>query len=421
MHKLLTSIAILLLTLLSTTAWAQSPSFDDNFANKTLRLDYIFAGDAHSQAIYLDQLHVSPRWFGKRHNLDQIPIQGNGQITIRDAQSHKVIYLNSFSSLFQEWQDTPEAQSVKRSFENVFITPMPLRPADITVTLRDTHHRIVAELTHRVDPNDILIAHIGESHRIPSTVIQQADDTTRCIHIAFVAEGFTQDQMPHFLDKAREATNAIFSYAPFKENRSKFHIVAVMPPSLQSGPSEPSKGLWNQTAMGSHFDTFYSQRYLTTLHQKRLHDALAGIPYEHIIVLVNTPRYGGGGILNAYNLTMTDHPLFSEIVVHEFGHSFAGLADEYAYDTEENNIYPTDIEPWEKNITTKVNFPSKWQDMVGQKGPKGEVIGLYEGAGYKLHGVYRPTPSCRMRDNTYLEFCPVCKAALQEIIDFYTK
>ncbi len=423
MKRLLASVVffLALVAMSPSLTTAQNPSFDENFVDKTLRLDYIFAGDAHSQAIFLDQLHVSPRWFGKRHRLAEVPVQGNGQIAMRDAETGQVIYLNSFSTLFQEWQDTPEAQTTKRSFENVFLAPMPLRPADVTVTLRDTRHRVVAEMTHRVDPSDILISHIGESHRVPSAIIQQAADTTRCIHLAFVAEGFTEAEMPHFLDKVREATEAIFSYAPFKESRSKFQVVAVMPVSAESGPSEPSKGIWHETVMGSHFDTFYSQRYLTTLHQKRLHDALAGAPYEHIIVLVNTPRYGGGGILNAYNLTMTDNSLFSEIVVHEFGHSFAGLADEYAYDTEENDLYPTDVEPWEKNITTKVDFASKWQKMVGQKGPKGEQIGLYEGGGYKLKGVYRPTPSCRMRDNAYPEFCPVCKAALLEIIDFYTK
>ncbi|MCI5777209.1 MAG: IgA Peptidase M64 [Bacteroidales bacterium] len=421
MKRLLSVMAALLfLVHIAGEAAAQSPSFADNFTDQTLRLDYIFAGDAKSQAIFLDQLSVSPRWYGKRHRLAEVPVAGNGQIVMRDRKSGEVIYKNSFSSLFHEWQGTPEATSVRRSFENVFLAPMPKRPADVTVTLFNTRHQPVAELTHPVDPADILIRHIGRSPHIPVQTIMSPQDTTRCINIAFVAEGFTEAEMPHFIEKVREATEAVFSYSPFKEARSRFNVVAVMPTSLESGPSEPGKGVWRNTALGSHFDTFYSPRYLTTLHQKALHDALAGVPYEHIIVLVNTPQYGGGGILNAYNLTMTDNKFFCEIVVHEFGHSFAGLADEYAYDSEEMDLYPLDVEPWEKNITTKVDFASKWEGMVGQKGLKGETIGLYEGAGYKLKGVFRPTPSCRMRDNTYPEFCPVCQAALNEVIDFYT-
>ena len=116
--------------------------------------------------------------------------------------------------------------------------------------------------------------------------------------------------------------------------------------------------------MSSHFDTFYSECYLTTLNLKDLHDQLAGIPYEHIIVLVNTPHYGGGGILNSYNLSMAHHRLTRPVVVHEFGHSFAGLADEYGYANEQIPMYPHDVEPWEPNLTTLVHFDEKWKDML---------------------------------------------------------
>lgn len=416
--KSIRSTLLALCALAQTSPLAASPVFDDYFADQTLRLDYVFAGSNDRQSIFVDQLYVSPRWYGKRHRLDEVPMEGNGQLTMTDVETGRVIYRNSFSTLFQEWQTTPEAARVSRSFENVFLAPMPLRPAEVTVTLRDTRRQVVAEMRHVVDPSDILIRRIGRSASVPCEVLQQAADTTRCLHLAFVAEGFTPGQMTHFLDKAREAVEAIFSYSPFKENRGKFHIVAVMPPSAESGPSEPGKGLWRNTALGAHFDTFYSERYLTTLRQKSLHDALAGVPYEHIIVLVNTPRYGGGGILNAYNLTMTDHELFSEIVVHEFGHSFAGLADEYAYEAEENDMYPPGVEPWEKNITTQVDFGSKWKDMVGSKDGDARV-GLYEGAGYKMKGVWRPTPSCRMRDNSHPDFCRVCVKALEDVIFFY--
>lgn len=205
--------------------------------------------------------------------------------------------------------------------------------------------------------------------------------------------------------------------------------MAVEAVSQESGTSEPSKGIWKNTALHSHFDTFYSNRYLTTLHLKDMHNLLAGIPYEHIIVLVNSDRYGGGGILNSYNLTSTHHKHFKPVVVHEFGHSFAGLGDEYAYETEENPIYPSSIEPWEPNLTTLANFKSKWADMVTEGTPiptpenevKAGTIGAYEGAGYSLKGVYRPSVDCRMRTNKNPDFCPVCTRAIKQLIDFYTQ
>ena len=182
----------------------------------------------------------------------------------------------------------------------------------------------------------------------------------------------------------------------------------------------------------SHYDTFYSERYLTTLYLKDLHDCLAGTPYEHIIVLVNSEQYGGGGILNSYNLTSTHHSRFKPVVVHEFGHSFAGLGDEYAYETEEVPMYPHDVEPWEPNLTTLANFHGKWEDMIAKGTPiptplstdKKAIpkrIGVFEGAGYSPKGVYRPCQDCRMRTNEYPTFCPVCDRALRRVINFYTE
>jgi hypothetical protein len=283
-------------------------------------------------------------------------------------------------------------------------------------------------MTHQVVPGDILIRHIGENDVTPYTVVQEADDPSHCIHIAYLAEGYTEEEMDMFLKDVNIAVEALFAHEPFKSMRSRFNIVAVQAPSAESGTSEPSKGIWRNTALKSHFDTFYSNRYLTTLHLKTMHDWLAGTPYEHIIVLVNTSEYGGGGILNSYNLSMTHHEMFRPVVVHEFGHSFAGLADEYAYDQEQIPMYPHDVEPWEPNITTLADFSKKWQSMVAKGTPiptpikaGKERAGLYEGAGYSLKGVYRAYPDCRMRTNENPEFCEVCKQAISRLIDFYTK
>lgn len=406
---------IVLILALSISMMAAAQDFGTYFTDRTLRLDYTFAGNAAHQLIALDQASVSPRWCGKRTRLAELPMEGNGQITVRDHRSRRTLYRNSFSTLFQEWLTYPEARGEERSFENVFLVPMPRNTVDITVDLRNNRREVIATYTHMLAPTDILIRHTG-THPTPYTTLAQAKDTARCIHIAFVAEGYRKEEMGTFVRDARTAMEAIFAHEPFKSRRGQFNIIAVKSPSADSGTSIPSKGIWKRTALSSHFDTFYSERYLTTLHLKALHDWLAGTPYEHIIVLVNTPHYGGGGILNSYNLAMAHHPQFRPVVVHEFGHSFAGLGDEYAYDFEQLPMYPHDIEPWEANLTTKVDFHHKWENLIGHD-PK---AGFYEGAGYSLKGVYRAYPDCRMRTNKNPEFCPACQQAISRVIDFYT-
>lgn len=439
-------ITSILLCLGCATASAQTTTtqFQENFRDSTLRLDYIFSGNATTQRISLDKLNVMPRWYGKRKRLAELPVEGNGQITVRKHGTNDIVYRNSFSTLFQEWQSYDEAKRMDKAFENVFLIPMPKDTVDVTVDLRNNRHEVIGTMTHTVYPTDILMRHTGFNHTTPYTTLQSAADTTQCIHIAFVAEGYRKEEMDTFIADANIAVEALFEHEPFKSMRDRFNIIAVESASKDSGTSEPSKGIWRNTALGSHFDTFYSDRYLTTLNIKDLHDVLAGTPYEHIIVLVNTSEYGGGGILNSYNLSMTHHPYYRQVVVHEFGHSFAGLADEYAYEQEQIPMYPHDVEPWEKNITTLVDFHGKWEGMIAPgtpvptpleadiKKPKKKrkntkqqtddsTIGAYEGAGYSLKGVYRPCPDCRMRSNVHKEFCPACQKALRDLINFYTE
>lgn len=428
-------IFILLLLTISLNAVAQD--FKQYFDDATLRIDYIFSGNAKHQAIAVDELYRLPHWFGKHERLSELPIEGNGQITVRDHRTQKVIYRNSFSTLFQEWLTYDEAKKPSsKSFENVFLVPYPKDSADVTVELRNNRREVTVSMTHLVAPRDILIRHMGERNVTPYETLQQAAAPSRCIHIAYIAEGYTEAEMPVFIKDCRIAMEALFAHEPFKSMRQRFNIIAVKAPSAESGTSEPSKGIWKNTALHSHFDTFYSDRYLTTLHLKDLHNWLAGTPYEHIIVLVNTEKYGGGGILNSYNLSMAHNDYFKPVVVHEFGHSFAGLGDEYAYEKETINMYPTDVEPWEPNLTTLVDFHGKWENLINKKTPiptpqpadldKPNArrdkwkIGAYEPAGYAQHGVYRGFPDCRMRTNVHPEFCPVCTQALTRLIQFYT-
>ena len=358
-------LTLLLSALLLLPCRLIAQDFGEYFIDQTLRLDYIFSGNANAQDISLLAYYKIPGWYGKRHRLAETPMKGNGTITVRDLATGRVIYKHPFSSLFQEWLSYPQAQeSGRRAFENVSLIPMPKESVEVSLELRNSRHDVIASMTQRIDPHDILMTPLGEQGILPYTTLQAPKDSSRAIHIAFVAEGYTEDEMEDYLADARKAVESIFGHEPFKSLRDRFSIIAVRSPSAESGASIPSKGIWRDTALDSHFDTFYSERYLTTLHLRKLHDLLAGTPYEHIIVLVNTPHYGGGGILNSYNLSMTKHPAFVPVVTHEFGHSFAGLADEYAYEAEQIPMYPTDVEPWEQNITTLKEFSAKWVDLL---------------------------------------------------------
>ena len=410
MRKLL---VISLLSLSSVSADAQQ--FSDYFEDRTLRLDYTFAGDKSQSQIYVDQLVSLPHWYGRREHLAELPLEGSGQITMRSKADGEVIYRHSFSTLFQEWLATEEAKHTQKSFENVFLVPFPRDTVEISVELFDYHSEVVNSLRHTVAPNDILIRRAGEHGVTPYEVLHQARDTSHSIDIAFVAEGYTADEMGHYLDDCRAAIGSLFRHEPFKSMQDRFNIIAVKSESEDSGTSEPSKGIWRNTALGSHFDTFYSDRYLTTLHLKRLHDILAGTPYEHIIILVNTEHYGGGGIYNSYNLSYTGGKQFLPVVVHEFGHSFGGLGDEYAYG-DSDPMYFSDTEPWEPNLTTKATAIIKWENLIREG-----KAGLYEGGGYLTHGVWRGSENCRMRTNEEPEFCAVCQQALTQLIKFYTE
>ena len=381
---------------------------------QTLRVDYMFSGTDRSVEISLDEMSRFDGWTGRRTNLDKVPVRGNGQICMTDAQTGDTLYRMSFSSLFQEWQTTEEATRVRKSFENVFLLPMPESKARVRVELYDFWGNVVAALGHDVDPSDILIRHLAPKAPEHRYLLQSGSPEEK-IDVAIVAEGYTEEEMSTFYEDALVAMNAILAHEPFGKYKDSFNFIAVALPSKDSGVSVPGEGEWKDTALKAHFNTFYMDRYLTTLRLKNLHDRLCGVPYEHIVILANTDTYGGGGIYNSYTLTTAHHPAFKPVVVHEFGHSFAGLADEYYYDDQYVEYYYPGIEPWEQNITTLADFDSKWKDMLD----KGEAE-LHEGAGYQSKGVYRPAIDCRMHTNKAENFCPVCQRALGRMIEFYS-
>lgn len=425
-NKMSRILHTLLLSIFSVSLlWAQAPLC----SGRTLRVDYDFSGNRKSQNISIAGLCCFDGWAGRTTHLDSLPLRGNGDISMYDALTGIKLYCQSFSTLFQEWLTTEEATLTCRSFENTFLLPMPTESVCITVRLFSSNQVDTLCFTHRVDPNDILIRDLSTMPVPHHRYLWKGSADGNKIDVAIVAEGYTEAQQESFYMDAQTAVASILAHEPFKKYAQRFNFVAVAAISRDSNVSVPKERLWRNTVLSSNFSTFYSDRYLTTLRQRDLHNLLSGIPYEHVIILANTTTYGGGGIYNAYTLTTTRHPAFLPVVVHEFGHSFAGLADEYYYDDQYENFYNSKEEPWEQNITTLADFPSKWQDLLSSdteiptipdNGNMGK-IGVYEGGGYMSKGVFRAFQNCRMNTNECAAFCPVCQRAISRLIQFYTE
>ncbi len=417
---------IFCLLLISNCGYGQH--FDQFFIDKTLRVDVVFAGNSDKKSIVIDELNELPSWAGRKQHLNENHLRGNGVINMYDIQTEQLIYTQSFSTLYQEWLSTVEAKQISKNFENVFLLPFPKAAVRVEIALIDDQGAYSVLLKQQLDPTDILIHKKGYQAVTPHVLLHQAKNQSKAINVVIVAEGFQQSQMATFREYAQVTIDEIFAHQPFGQYQDRFNIYAVESVSKDSGVSVPRHHEWKQTAVESNFDTFYSERYLTTARLKKLHDLLAGIPYEHIIILANTDVYGGGGIYNAYTLTTTGHVNFKPVVVHEFGHSFAGLSDEYFYESDVlSEMQSVALEPWEQNITTLKDFDSKWKDMLKPKTPiptdiqdvKKYPLGVYEGlAGKKI---YKAALDCRMKTNTAKEFCPVCQRAISNLIRFYTE
>lgn len=418
---------ILLLLLFTFSLYCSYASdFNEVFSDSTLRIDYILSGTQKQPAVSIHKKYKSPHWYGRKSNLLRPKYLGNDCITVTSLNGD-TIYSTSFSSLYNEWLSLGD--SVAQAFEATVLIPLPKDTAIATLQVFDSRHNTIASHALTIYPNDIL-TQTPVKPTTPYKYIHKGNYPGHKISVAILAEGYTLDEMDTFLQDANTTVEALFDHEPFNEMRERFDFIAVLSPSADSGVSIPKFNDWKNTAFSSNFSTFYSDRYLTTNAMFDVNDALTGIPYEHIIILANTEEYGGGGIFNSMTLTAAHHPKFRPVVVHEFGHSFGGLADEYFYVGDVmDDTYPTDVEPWEPNVTSLVDFASKWQHLIPEGTPTPTdpkdadkyPIGLYEGAAYSFKGLYRPADFCRMRTNDIDHFCPVCQNALRDLIIYYTE
>lgn len=409
MRKLIITVLCLLGTLIC------NAQYDKYFTPERLRVDLVFTGDFHTQNVYLKSLHRDSVWAGTRTKLADFPAFGEYHCKAFDSEG-ELIFATGFSSLFEEWRTTLEAQTTSKAFCNSVWMPMPKTKISFVVYARDAAKGSYTEMQRfTIDPLDTMIERSATD--LKAELIEGSGELTQKVDLVFVAEGYTADEMDKFRSDAERFAGYLFDYEPFRSRKSDFNIWILPCPSEESGVDIPQDGVWKRSALNSTFNTFYIDRYLTLIDYQPLANVLTDVPFDTIYVIANTSKYGGGGIFNYYGLSVSDSSVTKQVFVHEFGHSFAGLADEY-YDssTPYNDMYLLNVEPWEQNITSLVDFESKWKDMMGMEG-----VGLYEGAAYTAKGLYRPAPECRVLNNTAPGFCPVCQRAISRVIDHYTR
>ena len=418
---------IITMLLLTVTLTAQV-KFDDYFLDKTLRLDYYHSGTNVEDIYTFDELIEEPYWGGSKTNLvDELNL-GNFMVMVYDDATDKLIYSRGFSTLFWEWQTTAEAKQYMGTMSESVVFPYPKNKVRVEIHDRDEKNNFKKVWAHDVDPNSYFIRE-EQKLKFDNFKVHYSGDPAVKYDIVFLPEGYTKEELPQFKAKVQELTDSMFNYIPFGEYKDKINVWGVDAYSKETGTDIPGDDIWKNTVLNSNFYTFDSERYIMTEDFKAVRDVASNAPYDQIVILANSPKYGGGAIYNFYTLTVANHAVTELIFMHEIGHGLAGLADEYEGDVSYEDFYPTDVEPWEPNITTLVDFDSKWKHMLNEDTPiptpeteaNENVIGVYEGGGYAKEGVYRFRQQSIMNTLSEKRFYEVSEAAIRKIIDFYAE
>ncbi len=418
---------IIFLVLISVSATAQI-DFLKYFYNKQLRLDYFHTGNSENDSYSFDELIEEPYWGGSKVNLIDTIGYGNYMFFVYDLKTNNLIYSRGFSSLFQEWQTTKEAKKIKKTLSETLVFPYPKDSVRVEIHNRDRNNKFVKQHEFIVDPNSYFV----KKEKVNSAEkfkVHYSGNSAKKLDIVFLPEGYSINERDKFHEDCKRLADFLFLYEPFKKLNTSINIWGIDAYSKDSGVDIPKDSVWKNSVLNSSYYTFDSERYLMTTDMKSVRNYAANAPYDQIYILANTKKYGGGAIYNYYSCTAVDNRLSKKIFVHEFGHGLAGLADEYAADATYNDFYPLDVEPWEPNITTLVNFESKWKNLLSDKSLTPDSVdfanplknGIYEGAGYVTKGVYRSTSNSIMRAFDINEFNDVSKEAIKRIIRFYSE
>jgi hypothetical protein len=404
-------------------------NFDDYFINKTLRLDYFHTGDKSHDSYSFDEMKAEPFWGGSHKNLIDKFNVGAYKVVVLDDSTKKEIYTHTYSTLFHEWQTTDEAVATSKTFSESVVFPFPKHKVEVEFYGRDRKNNYVYKFEYKIDPDDYFIKK-ERNLEYPSFKVYYAGDPAVKVDIVILPEGYTKDEMELFRNDCKKFADYLFNSDPYKQNKDKFNVWGVEAPSMESGTDIPAKNIWKKTILNTSFYTFNLDRYCMTSDNKSVRDLAANAPYDQIYILINSDKYGGGSIYNFYSACVHKNQYEEYIFTHEFGHGFASLADEYyTSDVAYKDFYDLTVEPTDPNITTLVNFESKWKNLVDKSTPVPtpttsdykNKVGAFEGGGYVAKGIYRPMQDCTMKSITINNFCPVCKDAIIKMIDFYSE
>ncbi len=362
-------IFILALVFLTSGILLASPSalFDKYFVDKTMRIDYFHVGNAKEELITLDHISEQGIWAGSQRNLIDPVHSGRYCLKVFDAASGELIFSRGFDSYFGEYKTTESAQQgLKRTYHESALIPFPKKRIRFAVELRDRKNILRPLFSAEINPTDIFINTEALAKDVKVFEIFKSGNPHEKVDIAFVAEGYTAEEEKKVEADLKRFADVLLGQEPYKTRRNLFNISGVFKASEQSGCDEPSFGIHKNTAVGATFDSLGSERYVLTEDNKSLRDIAAHVPYDTLFIMVNHKRYGGGGIYNLFSTFTTDNQWFEYLLLHEFGHSFAGLGDEY-YTSEVayNEFYPQGVEPVEPNITALLDPNNlKWKELT---------------------------------------------------------
>ncbi len=412
---------------LLTVSFSASAQFSKYFYNKSLRLGYYHGGNDTSEYYSFDELVEEPYWGGSHVHLVDTFNYGNYYVKVFNVKNDSLLYSRGYSTLFREWQTTGEAKKINRTFPEAVVIPYPKENVRIELYSRNREGVFEKKFQYLFDTADYFVK---RDHRLqyPSFDVYVTGDPSEKVDVVILPEGYTEAQMGQFIGDCQKFVSDFFKFKPYSQLRNKFNFRGVLAPSREEGTDIPKDTVWRNTILNTSYYTFGSERYLMTPDYKRVCDLAANAPHDQIFILVNSKKYGGGAIYNFYNVSVNSNRASAKILVHEFGHGFAGLADEYYNDeTAYGTFYNLEIEPWEPNITTLKHFEKKWKHLVKKRTPMPtpavkkykNKVGAFEGGGYEPKGMYRPMQDCLMKTFDGDRFCPVCTEAIIKMVDFY--
>lgn len=453
-------------------------------APRTMRLDYYHTGDAKQETFSIDRVVIEPlAWPADlTKSIDKTNL-GKYFFEVRDQKTKRVLYSRGFASIYGEWETTDEAAAIKRTFSESLRFPAPDAPVEIVLKKRDAKNDWRDIWSTTIDPKSIFIDRSKPSAPAQLIPIQKMGDSATKVDLLLLGDGYTAQETKKFAADARRLLAVLFATSPFKEHRKDFNVWGLCPPAHESGISRPSTGVYHDSPVGATYDAFGSERYVLTFDNHALRKVAQFAPYEFIEILANNRTYGGGGIFNLYSTVAVDNAFANYVFVHEFGHHFAGLADEYYTSDVAYNPSAERIEPWEPNVSAlrapfdavfgDMRVALKWKDMISPGTPiptpwnkeefekysreiqkrRAQIrkdklpesvmealfreeraheremfakekyaghVGAFEGANYEPKGYYRPEIDCIMFTRTD-HFCAVCRRAIERIIGLYSR